>query len=58
MKSVQIEFLSLTKNDPRFPSDQRILLSQAYNLKAVADYETGRFRAFSRKGHSRRRSGA
>ena len=40
-KGVQIEFLSLTKNDPRLMPDQRIFLSQAYNLKAIADYETG-----------------
>jgi uncharacterized protein (UPF0332 family) len=40
-KGVQIEFLSLTKNDPRFTPDQRIFLSQAYNFKAIADYETG-----------------
>jgi hypothetical protein len=31
----------LTKNDPRFTLDQRIFLSQAYNFKAMADYETG-----------------
>ena len=40
-KGVQTEFLRLTKNAPDFPSDQRIFLSQAYNLKAIADYETG-----------------
>ena len=39
-KGVQREFLRLTKDDPRFPADQRIFLSQTYNLKAVADYET------------------
>ncbi len=38
---VQSEFLRLTKDDPRFNSDQRVFLSQTYNLKAVADYETG-----------------
>ena len=38
---VQTEFLCLTKGDPEFPSDQRVFLSRAYNLKAVADYETG-----------------
>jgi hypothetical protein len=31
----------LTKDDPRFMAEQRIFLSQAYNLKAIADYETG-----------------
>ena len=40
-RGVQSEFLRLTKDDPRFTSDQRIFLSQAYNFKAVADYETG-----------------
>jgi hypothetical protein len=33
-KGVQIEFLRLTKDDPRFSSDLRSFLSQAYNLKA------------------------
>ena len=37
-KGVQIEFLRLTKDDPRFSSDLRVFLSQAYNLKAIADY--------------------
>jgi uncharacterized protein (UPF0332 family) len=40
-KGVQTEFLRLTKDDPRFTADQRIFLSQTYNLKAIADYETG-----------------
>lgn len=40
-KGVQIEFLRLTKDDPRFPAEQRIFLSQPYNLKAIADYEPG-----------------
>jgi uncharacterized protein (UPF0332 family) len=40
-KGVQTEFLRLTKDDPRFNADHRIFLSQTYNLKAVADYETG-----------------
>ena len=38
---VQTEFLRLTKDDPRFTSDLRTFLSHAYNLKAIADYETG-----------------
>ena len=38
---VQKEFLRLTKDDPRFASDHRVFLSQTYNLKAIADYETG-----------------
>jgi uncharacterized protein (UPF0332 family) len=37
----QTEFLRLTRNDPRLAPDLRIFLSQAYNLKAIADYETG-----------------
>ena len=40
-KGVQTEFLRLTKDDPRFKPDLRIFLSHAYNLKAIADYETG-----------------
>lgn len=40
-RGVQTEFLRLTKDDPRFTADQRIFLSQTYNLKAIADYETG-----------------
>ena len=40
-RGVQSEFLRLTKDDPRFTPDQRIFLSQAYNFKAVADYDTG-----------------
>ena len=40
-RGVQKEFLRLTKDDPRFTAEQRIFLSQTYNLKAVADYETG-----------------
>ena len=40
-KGVQIEFLLLTKDDPRFSPGLRGFLSHAYNLKAIADYETG-----------------
>jgi len=40
-RGVQTEFLRLTKDDPRFKADQRIFLSQSYNLKAIADYEPG-----------------
>ena len=40
-KGVQSEFLRLTKDDPRWGSDLRVFLSQAYNLKAIADYEEG-----------------
>jgi uncharacterized protein (UPF0332 family) len=31
----------LTKDDPRFTPDLRIFLSQTYNLKRLANYETG-----------------
>jgi uncharacterized protein (UPF0332 family) len=40
-KGVQSEFLRLTKDDSRLGSDFRVFLSQAYNLKAIADYEEG-----------------
>ena len=40
-RGVQSEFSRLTKGDPRFTPDHRVFLSQAYNLKAIADYETG-----------------
>lgn len=40
-KGVQTEFLRLTKDDSRFQPELRIFLSQTYNLKAIADYETG-----------------
>jgi len=40
-KGVQIEFQRLTKDDSSFGADLRGFLSQTYNLKAVADYETG-----------------
>ncbi len=38
---VHKEFLRLTKDDQRLAPDLRIFLSQSYNLKAIADYETG-----------------
>ena len=38
---VQTEFLRLTKDDPRVDPEIRAFLRQAYNLKAIADYETG-----------------
>jgi ribosomal protein S18 acetylase RimI-like enzyme len=40
-RGVNIEFLRLTKDDPVFTPDQRRFLSQAYDFKAVADYDTG-----------------
>jgi hypothetical protein len=38
---VHTEFLRLTKDDARIDAENRIGLSQAYNLKASADYEIG-----------------
>jgi uncharacterized protein (UPF0332 family) len=38
---VQTEFLWLTKDDPRVDGGLRLFLSRTYNLKALADYETG-----------------
>jgi uncharacterized protein (UPF0332 family) len=38
---VQTEFLRLTKDDLRLDSELRSFLRRSYNLKAVADYETG-----------------
>lgn len=40
-KGVQTEFLRLTKDDLRLAPELRLFLSQTYNLKALADYETG-----------------
>ena len=40
-RGVLSENSRLTKDDPRFTPDQRVFLSQTYNLKAIADYETG-----------------
>lgn len=40
-KGVQTEFLRQTKDDQRFSPELRVFLSQSYNLKAIADYETG-----------------
>lgn len=39
--SIQSEFGRLIKDDPRFDTDLRTFLGRAYNLKAIADYETG-----------------
>jgi uncharacterized protein (UPF0332 family) len=38
---VHTEFLRLTQDDRHLEPELRAFLSQAYNLKAVADYETG-----------------
>jgi uncharacterized protein (UPF0332 family) len=40
-RGVHTEFLRLTKDDIRIAAELRVGLSQAYNLKAVADYEIG-----------------
>nr|WP_211108966.1 HEPN domain-containing protein [Azospirillum baldaniorum] len=40
-QGVHAEFTRLTKDDPRLPTEVRRFLAQAYNLKAVADYELG-----------------
>ena len=45
--TVQSEFGRLTKTDPRFDVELRTFLGRAYNLKAVADYETGPGSRFS-----------
>lgn len=39
-RGVQTEFLKLTKDDGRLDSRLRAFLSNAYNLKSIADYET------------------
>ncbi len=38
---VHTEFLRVTKDDPGLAPELRIFLSQSYNIKAIADYETG-----------------
>ena len=40
-KGVHTAFQRLTKDDQGFRPDLRVFLSHAYNLKAIADYETG-----------------
>ena len=40
-RRVQGEFGRLTKDDPRFDPDLRAFLGRAFNLKVLADYETG-----------------
>lgn len=40
-EGVHSQFNLLTKGDPRVAAELRRFLSQAYNLKAVADYEAG-----------------
>ena len=38
---VHREFLRLSRDDAHIAPDLRIFLSQSYNLKFIADYETG-----------------
>jgi uncharacterized protein (UPF0332 family) len=40
-EGVQREFTRLAKDEPGIDKSFPVFLSQAYNLKAVADYETG-----------------
>lgn len=40
-RGVNVELHRLTKDDPRLDPDLRAFLSFAYNLKSIADYETG-----------------
>lgn len=40
-KGVQRELGRLTTAEPRFDPDLRAFLGRSYNLKAIADYETG-----------------
>jgi uncharacterized protein (UPF0332 family) len=40
-RGVQRELSRLTKEDPGFGLGMRAFLGQTYNLKAIADYETG-----------------
>jgi uncharacterized protein (UPF0332 family) len=40
-EGVNSQFNLLTKGNPRVDTELRRFLSQAYNLKAVADYEAG-----------------
>lgn len=40
-RSVQNERRRLTKDEPRFDLELSAFLGRTYNLKAIADYETG-----------------
>ena len=40
-RGVQRELGRLTKDDPRFDRELRAFLGRTYDLKAIADYETG-----------------
>jgi hypothetical protein len=39
--TVQGEFARLVKDDPRIDTELRAFLPRTYNLKAIADYQTG-----------------
>ena len=58
-RGVQSELGRLTKDEPRFDLELRAFLGRAYNLKAIADYETGpgsRVWSRARVQRSRRRA--
>src|SRR6267378_4719357 len=40
-RGVQRELARLVKDEPRFDLELRAFLGRTYNLKAIADYETG-----------------
>jgi uncharacterized protein (UPF0332 family) len=40
-RGVHSELYRLTKDDPRLDAELRAFVGRAYNLKAIADYETG-----------------
>jgi uncharacterized protein (UPF0332 family) len=40
-RGVQNELRRLTKDEPRFDLELRAFLGRTYNLKTIADYETG-----------------
>lgn len=40
-KGVHTEFARLTRNEPRLDAELRRFLPQAYDMKAIADYELG-----------------
>lgn len=40
-RGAQAELRRLTRDDPRFDAELRAFLGRSYNLKAIADYETG-----------------
>jgi uncharacterized protein (UPF0332 family) len=40
-RGVQTQLHLLTKDEPRFGTELRAFLGRTYNLKAIADYETG-----------------